>query len=406
MSGRGWLPFGQRSKGPSSPRLARSPSSPPPPDHGDFRESEDSRRPGPSRTTSLLSLSSLSFSLDSTVPSPPLAEVDILVNDADKVWHNPSTLQIAESLQVFMMTRSCSEPIPAEYTAHVQHLLEAFRGMQTKVDEANCAREEELQRCNRLTQDFQAVMDEWSKCEKEFRAEIKTLEVMLAQSCDDGLEKVTLNRARSVVDRNKTNHQRPQQFVQRLEVIRKQKEALQSSASRGLDGVEENPTAFLDHSQLARTDTSKTVRYLGKDGRRATDDTFDEYCRLPSRRDILLQGQDVVTSQRLTTGDNEVDRRADDSNIQSNQYSSPHSQHGVEACALRRGPRSVTTSDSRRKSTQRFSFVPGDDEALPDANGQDAFDRPGQKTRVIGANGASNWQRKDVKGRRPMDQTT
>ncbi|ETS80831.1 hypothetical protein PFICI_08360 [Pestalotiopsis fici W106-1] len=278
MSDRPWLPFGQRPRDNSS---SRSPSSPPSSHHSGTLDSEDNRRPGPSRTTSLLSLGSLfPLSLDTAAPSTRTAEADLLVNDADRVWHRPSTLQMLESLQVSMMSRRADAPIPLEHNAYVLHLIEAFRGMQAKINTANSAREEAQLKYTRMNQDLQAVRDEWAKREEGYRADIKRLELIIARDSRDGLKAVTLARANSVVDRQGPN---PQQFIQKLEIMRNQEEAHQPNPVRHFDGVDDDNddfSAFLGHAQLARADTSATVSYMEKDGRASTGDPSGRFGKL------------------------------------------------------------------------------------------------------------------------------
>lgn len=55
----------------------------------------------------------------------------------ERVNRDPSLEQMAEALQVHMMNKTPRDPIPAEYSSHVLHLLENFRFTQNHVARAN-----------------------------------------------------------------------------------------------------------------------------------------------------------------------------------------------------------------------------------------------------------------------------
>lgn len=256
-----WLPFRQR------PRMPSSPSSPTLSERGVIQEPDEKCKVEPSRTASYLSLNShLSFPLEPSTPSIPVVKPDMLVKDDDNVWHNPSIKQMVESLQVNMMTRGALLPIPIEYNSYVLHLIEAFQGMQAKIDAADSARDDEMRHRARVEQDLADVAEEWEKREAEYNAEVKRLEVIIARTSRDGLETVTLARANSVVDREGPD---PRQFVAKLQLLRDEETCPSRPGSpQDLDGANEYD-AFLGRAPSTRINTLNTLRHSRQSDRAA-----------------------------------------------------------------------------------------------------------------------------------------
>lgn len=256
MSDLGWFSFRPRSRAPLVPK------SPPPPDGTGNQETDDPRRPKPNRVSSYISLANR-FSF---LPEPltPTTRASIIANDDDKVWHNPSTEQMVEALQVIMMTKGALQPIPIEYNSYILHLIEAFDHTQEKIEAANAARDQAQNSCSHLTQDFKTVADEWAKREAQYKAEVKRLEVILARTSRDGLETVTLARTNSVVDRREPN---PRQFVTKLQELRSQDSG--SDPPPNLDSVSEY-NAFLGQVSSTNTSIMTSLHSVG-DTNQATD---------------------------------------------------------------------------------------------------------------------------------------
>lgn len=59
-----------------------------------------------------------------------------LLEERDRVWHNPNLLQMVETLQVAMMTK-CDplQPIPVQYNSYVLNMLEGFGRLQDNISE-------------------------------------------------------------------------------------------------------------------------------------------------------------------------------------------------------------------------------------------------------------------------------
>lgn len=250
MADLGWFSFRPRSRTPVVPN-ASSLS-----DGGSYQETDDQRRPKPTRVSSHISLSShFSFSPEPS-PTSTSTRASIHINDGDQVWHNPSSIQIIEALQVIMMTKEALDPIPIEYNAYILRLLESFRDAKDNIEAINAARKEAQESRDRLEQDFKTVTNEWARRETQYKAEVKRLEVILARTSRDGLQTVTLARTNSVVDRGGPD---PRQFVTKLQNLRCQDR--HSEPGSDLDRCNEY-NAVLGERPLTDRDVMKTLRYI------------------------------------------------------------------------------------------------------------------------------------------------
>jgi hypothetical protein len=195
MSDLGWLTgFGQRSRAATGI-----------PKRSEHRGPSQSPSPQVHRVSSLLSLGRVSSPPVSPPPPQNTSEPrpgDIIIKESDRVWHNPSLLQMVEALQVIMMTKPVLDPVPVQYNSYILHLIEGFANLQKrnatlnrKLREATDGRERDLEQ-------FKALCEEWINREKGYKDEIKRLEVILARESRGGLSTVTLARADSVVDRS------------------------------------------------------------------------------------------------------------------------------------------------------------------------------------------------------------
>lgn len=453
--------------------MPSTPSSPTLSERGAIQEPDEKRKVEPSRTASYLSLNShLSFPLEPGTPSIPVVKPDMLVKDDDNVWHNPSIKQMVESLQVNLMTRGALSPIPVEYNSYVLHLIEAFQGMQAKIDAADSARDDEVRHRARVEQDLADVAEEWEKREAEYNAEVKRLEVIIARTSRDGLETVTLARANSVIDREGPD---PRQFVAKLQLLRDEETCPSRPGSpQDLDGANEYD-AFLGRAHSTRINTLNTLLrhsrqsdraavHVGS-GRLGTFTTFDIHslwifidgqanlfiARLPS---IIDKERDFIASQRFIDNDQRVSCQARDSVESPDQCSDPcpeskaeeghparsnpqdspqsrasmikyhefestssssdsdedsqdvtaaHSRHlnwhandatcepGIIAVRSRWSP-ATRSEANRRGSTQRFSFIAGDDDALSSTGYQATSARHGQEFGELGRRDAIRLQ--------------
>lgn len=69
--------------------------------------------------------------------------------------------------------------------------------MEEKLEEIKCLREKELEQ-------FRAISEEWIQRESNYKAEIKRLELILAEESKDGVASVTLARHNTLVNRSES----------------------------------------------------------------------------------------------------------------------------------------------------------------------------------------------------------
>ncbi len=223
--------FGQRSRNSSTLTTAALLDDPPDPgSSSQFTQPEPhkpqqqhSRHSRPntvSRISSYLSLGGSKDGRAGRTPSPSIdmtetlerasqenhsKEMQMLIQERDRVWHNPSLIQMIESLQVAMMSAESSlTPIPVQYNSHVLHLIEGFSKQQQKLEDARIDVEEVVAARERDLQQFSAMSEEWIEREKQYKAEILRLEKLLARHSADGMQTVALARSDTLVDRKDT----------------------------------------------------------------------------------------------------------------------------------------------------------------------------------------------------------
>ncbi|TLS25933.1 hypothetical protein PpBr36_07371 [Pyricularia pennisetigena] len=131
-------------------------------------------------------------------------------------WDNPQLHKILDTLQVAMMNRchDARAALPQELNSLVSQLIEAFPVMNRKVsvakwkvDQVTAARERDLGK-------FRELSREWIGRERDYKAEVRRLEKLLARESSKGMEAVSLARSRSVVDRSDT-----MRFVRSLDQV-------------------------------------------------------------------------------------------------------------------------------------------------------------------------------------------
>lgn len=126
-------------------------------------------------------------------------ESHLIIRDLDDIWHNPSVDQIADALQVEIMSKPMLETLPINYHAHILHVIEAYdrtRMDLTKTKEHLKTREDDLKTCKEAWREEE---EDWMVREARYKAEIKRLELIIHQTSDNGLEAVTLARTKSVI---------------------------------------------------------------------------------------------------------------------------------------------------------------------------------------------------------------
>uniref|UniRef100_A0A0D2XJV5 Uncharacterized protein n=1 Tax=Fusarium oxysporum (strain Fo5176) TaxID=660025 RepID=A0A0D2XJV5_FUSOF len=125
-----------------------------------------------------------------------LDEVDkLFINAGQQIWHNPSIDQVAETLQVAVMTNPANEALSAEYRSHILLLCEAYGTRHRKIAklekelaEAKMALKDEASRHN-------SIEEHWMVQDARYKAEVKRLEMFIHRMSDQGMEAVALARA-------------------------------------------------------------------------------------------------------------------------------------------------------------------------------------------------------------------
>ncbi|PBP22718.1 putative ureidoglycolate hydrolase [Diplocarpon rosae] len=134
--------------------------------------------------------------------TPPIPQTpDTFFNfqrNPESVYHEPSGDQMAEMLKVVMMNQCSISPVPVEYNSTILHVLEAYQELRLKLQRREEAIEELKQSHTKDIKDFETLATQWEYKEKDYKAEMKKLEIMLSRTAG-GLEQVTLARSKSTV---------------------------------------------------------------------------------------------------------------------------------------------------------------------------------------------------------------
>lgn len=146
---------------------------------------------------------------------------EVFLREADRIWHAPSLDQMIESLQVAMMSKPCTfEPLPIQYNGHVLALLEGYAKLRRELEETKRAAAEEVEEVKKLRikelESYRSLTEDWLKRQKEYDAEVKRLELLLAHHTKEGMATVALARAGSVVDRGARARKGFEERVKRL----------------------------------------------------------------------------------------------------------------------------------------------------------------------------------------------
>lgn len=165
-----------------------------------------------------VNLDSASHPATSVRPGKP---EQVFLREADRTWHTPSLEQIIDSLQVVMMTKPGPlEPIPIQYNSHVLVLLEGYRKLQDELKETRETAAKEVGEVKALRmrelESWRSMSEDWLEREKGYMAEVKRLELLLAEHTKEGMAMVTLARAGSVVARGAIARKGFEERVKRL----------------------------------------------------------------------------------------------------------------------------------------------------------------------------------------------
>ncbi|RFU78669.1 hypothetical protein TARUN_3563 [Trichoderma arundinaceum] len=126
---------------------------------------------------------------------------DILVKEADRLQNIPSVDEIADMLRTTIMVSPTPPTLGPQYTSYVLHLIEGY----SKIRHSLSAKEREVVQLEAVRQEdkerSKALVADWSAQEALYKAEIKSLELIILQVSGKGVEAVALARSGSLVRR-------------------------------------------------------------------------------------------------------------------------------------------------------------------------------------------------------------
>ncbi|KAF5621222.1 hypothetical protein F52700_10971 [Fusarium sp. NRRL 52700] len=129
-----------------------------------------------------------------------LDEVDkLFINAGQQTWHNPSIDQVAETLQVAVMSNPASEALSAEYRSHILLLCEAYGTRHKKIAKLERELEETKMALKDEASRHRSIEEYWLVQDARYKAEVKRLEMFIHRTSDQGMEAVALARAGSLL---------------------------------------------------------------------------------------------------------------------------------------------------------------------------------------------------------------
>lgn len=105
---------------------------------------------------------------------------------------------MAEMVKVVMMNQDLMSLIPVMYNSSILHVLEAYHDLREELKKKESEIEDLRTAQANDIKALQALAKKFDEKEKDYKTEIKNLEVLLART-DGGMEKVTLARTKSMV---------------------------------------------------------------------------------------------------------------------------------------------------------------------------------------------------------------
>ena len=130
-------------------------------------------------------------------------------------WYKPDFLQRVEAVQIVMMTnRGATRPLPVEYNPNILIMLEGVENLLRHLTETRTELAEQRNLREKELEQFRDISEDWIQREKDYKAEVKRLELTLAKESRDGMACVALTRQGSLVDR--ASSKRFQERLKRL----------------------------------------------------------------------------------------------------------------------------------------------------------------------------------------------
>jgi hypothetical protein len=105
---------------------------------------------------------------------------------------------MVEALKVVMMNQSSMEPVPIQYNSTILHILEAYYDLRMELQSRDESIEALKQSHTKDIRDFEDMTTGWHSKEKDYRAEVKRLEVLLSKT-EGGMESMVLARSNSLI---------------------------------------------------------------------------------------------------------------------------------------------------------------------------------------------------------------
>jgi hypothetical protein len=159
----------------------------------DTSESEDSNM-SKGRPTSLVSYMPFRTSI------PPVSTPGTFptFRNPESIYHKPSGDQMAETLMVVMMNQSAIDPVPIEYNPCILHVLEAYQDLRRQLNTTQETIQELKLSHTKDIKEFEALATQWENKERDYKTEIKRLEVILSKT-EGVMEAVSVARSNSVI---------------------------------------------------------------------------------------------------------------------------------------------------------------------------------------------------------------
>ncbi|KAF6812673.1 hypothetical protein CPLU01_14843 [Colletotrichum plurivorum] len=187
--------------------------------------------PGKMAGTRCSSAKSEYSAVSSPWPSGP--DDGVFFQDRDVADRSVSLDHMINTLHHVMMTKGVLDPVPVEHNSCILHLLEGYWKLHEQHRKTEQVLAEERVTKKRSLEEFIKMSTEWEQKEASFLAEIKRLELLLAEVSPGGVGAVVVARSGSVVDRSARSSKL---FKARVERARSpKKDSGDSAVSNNLD---------------------------------------------------------------------------------------------------------------------------------------------------------------------------
>ncbi|KAH7032830.1 uncharacterized protein B0I36DRAFT_347989 [Microdochium trichocladiopsis] len=104
----------------------------------------------------------------------------------EDICQPPKVDDVARTVQAVLLQRGVMEALPIEYNAHMLHVLSEFFKMQARMQKKEARWEDMSLNHAWERQEWGLLGDEWLEREKEYKAEVKRLELLLSKISTQG----------------------------------------------------------------------------------------------------------------------------------------------------------------------------------------------------------------------------